>query len=257
MKKTIGQIKTLAWFTFRESIKNRVVWIAFAFALISIGLASFLSEVAITEAEQIQVSFLAASYRLCGVFVIVIFVVSTIVREFNDKCLELYLSLPIARLVYFLGKIAGFILCSTVVALLFSSVLLLYVDHQGIFYWSFSFLCELIIMTLVSVFCVFTFNQQIPTSVSVAIFFYMLCRSTDAIILISKSAVLHSSLANILFSSVIDVLFSVFPRFDRFTKTEWLVYGDIANVVDFLFPTLIFVTLLGAASMFDFMRKNI
>ena len=75
MKKTIGQIKTLAWFTFRESIKNRVVWIAFAFALIGIGLASFLSEVAITEAKQIQVSFLAASYRLCGVFVMVIFVV--------------------------------------------------------------------------------------------------------------------------------------------------------------------------------------
>ena len=84
---------------------NRLFYITIIFAAAGLGLASFLAEVAVTEYERVQVGLLASAYRFCAVFVLMIFVVSTVVREFNDKCMELYLSMPINRALYFIGKV--------------------------------------------------------------------------------------------------------------------------------------------------------
>ena len=92
------EIFVIMQYTLREVVQNRLLWIVLFFALIGIGGAAFVGDLAIIENRAVETSLLAAAYRFCAVFVMVIVVISTIVREFNDKCLVLYFILAhIAR----------------------------------------------------------------------------------------------------------------------------------------------------------------
>ena len=85
-------------------------------AVTGFGLAGFLSQLALTESSALQASVLGAFFRLSSVFLISAFVISSMVRESNDKGLELLLSLPISRTQYFLGKLSGFVVCGAAMA---------------------------------------------------------------------------------------------------------------------------------------------
>ena len=89
-------------------------------------LAGFLQAVAMTESNTIQSAVIAAVLRLAAVFIIVSFVVTSMVREANDKGLELILALPLPRASYFFGKLAGFFVVAIVLALLFGLPLALF-----------------------------------------------------------------------------------------------------------------------------------
>ena len=167
----LRRVAVVALYTLREGLKNRVLWIAFVFALVGVGFAGFIGDVAVVEHRRVETALLAAAFRFCAALVAMIFVISTVVREFNDKCLELYLSLPVSRVVYFCGKLAGFFAAGAVVAAVFSAVLLFYAPPAAVGWWFVSLSCELAVVSALALFCVLTFNQQIPASFAAAFFF--------------------------------------------------------------------------------------
>lgn len=253
-----GLLATFASYTVREMVNNRLIWLAFAFAIIGLALASFVAEVAITEHLEVQLVFIAAAYRFCAIFVMMVFVVSTIVREFNDKCLELYLSMPISRLIYFTGKCLGFAACGLVLSLIFSLTLLLYADAKEVLIWGISLTLELAIVSVFAFFATLTFNQQITSSVFITFFFYLLSRMTDTIILISQAQILPETLGNNIIEFMLKTLFTVLPHLASFTRTDWLLYGaDVGVLSSLLGQTAIYCALLGGMAMWDFSRKNI
>ena len=254
----LRRVAVVALYTLREGLKNRVLWIAFVFALVGVGFAGFIGDVAVVEHRRVETALLAAAFRFCAALVAMIFVISTVVREFNDKCLELYLSLPVSRVVYFCGKLAGFFAAGAVVAAVFSAVLLFYAPPAAVGWWFVSLSCELAVVSALALFCVLTFNQQIPASFAAAFFFYILCRASDAILLISKSNIIIPTRGNLFIGEFLDRLFLFLPSLGRFTRTEWLIYGDdpATAMPLILAQAAIFAGLLAAAGLFDFSRKN-
>lgn len=251
-------VRTFAIYTVREMINNRLLLLVLLFALLGLGIAGFVAEVAVTEHKEMQVSLIAFSYRFCAVFVMMVFVVSTIVREFNDKCLELYLSMPVSRTIFFIGKIIGFILCGSILALIFSLCLLIHSPPLQVLIWWFSLSLELAIVAVFSFFAVLTFNQQITASVFITFFFYILSRLTDAIELVSTSPILAETLGNNIIEFMLEGLSLVLPRLSLYTQTEWLVYGGGAEQLPGLVAaSVIYCFLIGAMAMWDFVRKNI
>ena len=253
-----AMILTFAAYTIREMVNNRLMLIAIFFAILGMGLASFVAEVAITEHREVQLSLIASSYRFCAVFVMMVFVVSTIVREFNDKCLELYLSMPVSRTIYFTGKVLGFIACGLVMSAIFTVVMLIYADPGPLVAWWLSLTFELAIVAVFAFFAALTFNQQITAAVFTTFFFYLLSRMTDTIELISTSPILAETLGNNILEFILGILDLVLPKLSHFTKTDWLVYGGgIDELPAILASTLIYCILLGALAMWDFVRKNL
>lgn len=252
-------IGVIAYYTLREALRNRILWIAAVFAVMGIGIAGFIGDVAVTESGTVEVILLAAAYRYCAVLALLVLVISTLVREFNDKCLELYLSLTISRLIYFIGKISGFFMVGVLLALIFGAVLALYAEPLAVLFWSLSLICELAIVAVVGVFCVISFNQQIPAAFAAGLVFYLMCRAADGIVLISKSGIiLHTTGAGVM-QFIIEKLVYVLPSLGRFTRTEWLAYGGdfVGALPPILLQTAVYVVLIGAATMIDFSRKNI
>src|SRR5262249_12522212 len=138
---------------------------------------------------EIQAALMAAALRGAAVFIIAAFVISSMVRESNDKVTELLLSLPAPRSAYFFGKLAGYALVAVIVALLCALPLALVAKPAGLALWTASLVCELLIVTAMSLFCVLTLTQVVPAFAAVA-GFYLLSRSVTAMQIIA-AAPLH------------------------------------------------------------------
>src|ERR1035437_4135754 len=101
-------IYSLARITLLEAVRNRLLWLAALIVGGGLGLAGFLSQVALIESVEIETTILAALLRTASVFVIATFVITSMVRESNDRVNELILSQAAPRAAYFLGRLSGF-----------------------------------------------------------------------------------------------------------------------------------------------------
>ncbi|CDG82735.1 ABC transporter permease [Janthinobacterium agaricidamnosum] len=254
----IHPIPTIARYTLLEALRNRLACLFLLVACIAVGLSGFLNELALTESRQMQAALLAALLRFAAVFLIATFVVTSMVREANDKGLELLLALPMPRSSYLLGKLCGFGLLALIPALLFGLLSLFFAPLFQSALWSMSLLCELWIVAAFALLCVLSLSQVMPALAACA-GFYLLARSISGLqLLVHAGSGAHSWQQQIL-SSGINSLAFLLPRLDGFTRTEWLLYhtGNSAALLDILSQTVIYVALMTSAALFDLYRKNI
>lgn len=253
------QIATLARFTLLEAARTRLMWLFVIALALVFAAAYFVHQLAITESARMQIAFSAAASRLAAVFVLGLYILTSLVREFNDKGLELTLSFDLRRADYILGRFLGFMLIALAMALLAGLPQMLLAPLPAALQWSCSLALELIVVAALSMFCILTFTQLMPAASFVA-GFYLLARAMTAIRLIGSASIVNDeTLSHRMIGWVIDALALVLPALDRFTQSAWLVDGapgwpaiGICAV-----QAAIYTALLVAAAMFDFYRKNL
>ena len=255
MKKSI---LTIARFTFHEAVKNRLFVLTLAGLLCVLGLTEFVGELAITEANSIRAILLGSGMRLFAVTTVALFVITSMVREFNDKGFELIASLPFPRSCYYFGKFLGFFLLSLVIAVATSLLLLIYSPASAVSLWLISLICELAIIISLSLLCLLTFSN-VTVAFMVVISFYVLARSIYAIQLISNSPILEFYTYSQQFMRMVtDAMAFLLPGLHDFTRSDWLVYGaDMNDIKIVIIQTFIYLSLLSAAGLFDLYRKNL
>jgi ABC-type transport system involved in multi-copper enzyme maturation permease subunit len=254
----LKQIRTIACYTLLEALRNRLTWLIVIVAFTAIGLSGFLNEIALTEKHEIQLAMLAAFLRVSAVFLLATFVVTSMVREINDKGLELVLGLPLQRSTYLFGKLVGFAALATMLAILFGGLTALQAAPQQSLIWTISLIAECWIIAAFSVLCVLTFNQVMP-ALSASIGFYFVARSIGALDLISNQPFNNTTQSQHVIHFMIECLSAVLPHLDTFTRTEWLVYdaGSWHALALLLGQTGIYLVLLAGAALIDLYRKNI
>jgi len=251
-------ILPIARYTLLEALRNRLFWLALILVAAGLGFAQFLQQVAITESNQIQATLLAALVRVGAVFMLASFVVTSMVREFNDKVMELILSRPIPRSSYFFGKLAGFSLVAFALALIFSLPLALFAPAPRVALWGASLACELLIVTAVSLFCVLSLTQ-VMSALAAVTGFYLLARAIGALQVIAANPLSDSMVLSQQFiNPVVDAIAFVLPGLDRMTQTAWLIYAapTSAEYLGVLAQTAVYLLLLCSAALFDLQRKN-
>lgn len=251
-------ILTIAYHTWLEALRNRLAWLALLALFGGLGIAALLQQAAVTETQQLQAAVLAALFRFGAVFVLVSFIITSMVRENNDKALELLLAMPLPRASYLLGKLAGFGACAAALALVASVPLHLFAPPLQVLAWALSLACELAIMAALSLFCVVTLTQILP-ALAAALAFYVLTRSITALQLIADGPLSDASLSQQVINHALAAIAFVLPRMDQFTRTEWLLYSTatVGEVLALAGQTAIYFCLLLAAALFDFYRRNL
>jgi ABC-type transport system involved in multi-copper enzyme maturation permease subunit len=240
-----------------EAVRNRLLWLAVVVVVIAFGLAQFLNQVAITESREIQTALLAAPLRVAAVFMVAVFAITSMVRESSDKGTELLLSLPAPRYAYLLGKFAGYALVAAILALISALPLLPFANFQGLTLWAVSLVCELLVVTAMSLFCVLSLTQVVPAFAAVAAF-YLLSRSMAAMQIIAGAPLQDPTLADRAVSAIVGLIALLLPGFDGMTQTTWLLgpapgWGALASLVG---QTALYLVLIGSAALFDLYRKN-
>ena len=169
----------IAKLTMLEAMRNRLLWLCLAGVLVIAGLAQFLGTVALTESTDIKRAVVGSILRLSAVVVLSLFVVNSMLREMHDKGLELLLSLPLGRWQFLSGKLMGYAVVALALAAMCTVAALLHADWVAALAWGATLAGELLIVTCLSVLCLFTFSQ--PTAAMAAILaFYVLSRAIAA-----------------------------------------------------------------------------
>lgn len=251
-------VLTIAKYTCIEAARNRI------FALLLVGiigifaLGEFIGELAIAETSSTQAAILAFILRITAVIITALYVVSSVLREFNDKTINLFIALPVPRHTYYFGKLAGFCLLSVIITLVASLPIWIYAEPSQVVLWQVGLLFELLIVVAVCLFFIFTL-ENMPVAVTSVIAFYLLSRTISTMILIGQSPILESTdLSQKFINFFLHLIAFALPALDRFTRTDWLVYGN-GSVSDLAFmavQSVIYLFLLGAAALFDLYRKN-
>ena len=253
-----SKILTISKFTIIESLRNRFLLLSFLVIAISFSLVEFIEDLAITEHRVTQVAILAAFLRMSAVVIITLFVVSSTVRELNDKTLEMILAMPIRRGNYYIGKLIGYLYIAAIVAVIFAALLLLYADAEQVAIWTISLFFELILIVALSLVMLFTFNQ-VPSALTGVFLIYGASRIVTSIFLMSKFPIIaHTSSAQKFMDGIIEVMTWLLPDLHRFTQTEWLAYNtaDWNTLLPLLGQTIIYLVFLSFIALFDFYRKN-
>ena len=251
-------IAPIAWATLLEATRSRMPWLVAVLLALSLGIAGFLGQVAIIEAAEIQVAIIAALLRGAGIFLTAAFVVMSMVREANDKVLELMLAQPWPRAAYLLGKFVGFSTAAVLLAIVLTVPVAWLAPAPGAPAWGLSLACELVIVTAMSLFCVITLTHVVPALAAV-LGFYVLARSIAALQVIAMAAEASVAWTDRAATWILQAIALVLPRLDEMTQAGWLVAapptaGAIANV---LLQTAVYTVLLVAAAQFDLHRQNL
>jgi len=252
-------ILTVAGTTVLEALRNRLAWLAAAVVGASLALAQFLNQVAIAESLQIQLALLAALLRVAAVFIVATFVITSMVREANDKVTELLLSQPVPRSTYFVAKLAGYSLVAAALAVGFSLPLALFAPVSGVLVWAASLMCELMIVASVSLFCVVSLTQVLSAFAATA-GFYLLSRSMTAMQVIASASVTNEhTIADSVITAVVNAIALILPGIDRMTRTEWLLGASpgTGEALGLLGQGALYVVLISSATLFDLHRKNL
>jgi ABC-type transport system involved in multi-copper enzyme maturation permease subunit len=246
----------IARYTLVEAMRNRLMWLLLAGLAAAVVAAGFLQQVAITEAARVQASVIAAAMRLFAVFLIAAFVVTAVVREMNDKVLEVLLAKPMPRASWLLGKGIGFTAVAAVIAVIVALPLWFFGTPSGVAAWTLSLFLELTIVAAAALFCVLTLNQVV-TALAAVFGFYLLARTVAAAQIIAGAAP-ATTWSDRLTGGFVDGIAALLPAIDRMTQTVWVLDGPsgAAFLTSVVVPALVYVALLGAAAAFDLYRQN-
>lgn len=248
---------TIARYTVIESLRNGLPWLAFAFMLAILGLAGFLSRVAIADSDALQLSVTGALLRAGAVFLIAVHVVASVTREANDKGLELALALPVSRSSYFIGRLSGFGCAGAVLAIFYCLPLLIWAKPVNLAAWWLSLVLETGLVAAAALFFASAMAQAVSALAATA-GLYLLGRSMSAIQAIASAPQAEDYFGASATRWIFDALALLLPRLDAATRSDWLLYGvPGAEFIAALVGLGLYILLLVAAGLFDFSRRNL
>lgn len=106
----MSSVLAIALNTFREAVRNRVLYIILFFSLLMIGVSGAISQLFISDYERIIKNLGFASINLFGVAIAVFVGVSLVYNELEKRTIYTIVSKPIARWQFLLGKYFGLLL---------------------------------------------------------------------------------------------------------------------------------------------------
>ena len=114
----MSKIWAIALNTFKEAVRNRILYILFIFALLILAGSGVISDLTIAEKERIIRDLGLASISFFGLLIAVFVGIGLIYNEMDKKTIYTIISKPIHRYQFILGKFVGLLLTIYIIVLL-------------------------------------------------------------------------------------------------------------------------------------------
>jgi len=126
-----GRVRAIVLNTFRESVRDRVLYNLILFVLILVGASVFISELSIDQESNFIANLGLSSMLVFGAVIAVFIGVGLVYKEIDKRTIYNLLSKPVHRHEFILGKYAGLcltLLVNSAVMLIGLELALLYVN---------------------------------------------------------------------------------------------------------------------------------
>lgn len=141
----MSKIVAIAWNTFREAVRNRILYIILVFALLLLIFSGVLREFTIADDDRLIQNFGMAAINFFGLLIAIFIGITLIYNEMERKTIYTIVSKPIDRSHFLLGKYFGLLLTIYVNVLIMALFFLIALHWQhltetqvmqdAIYYW--------------------------------------------------------------------------------------------------------------------------
>ena len=277
MRRLPSRFSTLSAFaraTLLEAWRGKLLLVALVLVLGCWAAGRFAGGVAMGEASATQAVVMAALLRLGLVLLLAAFALASVVREEQDRVLDVWLALPSPRAIWLCGRMAGLVGVAASLALLAGLGVALLGgatggaagtagDWQSHAAWTGSLLLELTLVAALALCCAVAL-QRIDLGLLAVGAAYLLARTMTTIQLVATSAnavPAGSSRFTGWAQTAIDALAHLVPRLDSFAPSAWLAYGlpqgSAAVLGGQLLQTLVFGAVLLGIALVDLQRRSL
>ena len=129
----MNRVGVVAWNTFREAVRDRVLYNLVFFALLMMAAAILVGQISIDIEKNVMVSLGLSAVSVIGLLIAVFTGVGLVSKEIDKRTLYALLAKPVRRWEFLVGKFAGLVLTLTVNTAAMAAGLflaMLYVKHS-------------------------------------------------------------------------------------------------------------------------------
>ena len=256
---TLNTIFVIAKNTFREAIRDRVLYNLVVFVLIITASAIFLSELTAGQEVRTIVNLGLSAMLIFGAFIAIFVGVGLVSKEIEKRTLYAVFSKPIGRGTFILGKYFGLcltLLVNTIVMGIGVSLALLYVggsDLAATIWGAIALIyLELAILTAVAI----LFSTFSSPALSALLTFLVFIIGHSSSVLMESAGKTGSGLGQIFFQAI----YYMFPNLSLFSFITNAAHGDFpptAMLGGGIMYTICYVAVLMAISILIFSRRNL
>jgi len=254
----VSRVGYIALNTYRETVRDKVLYNLVLFALLMIASSYILGQISVYQEVKIIKDLGLAAISIFGMAIAIFVGIGLVSKEIDKRTLYSLLPKPITRVQFLLGKYCG--LCLTVLV----NVLVM---TAGLYFLLFLMSEPFEPALLKAIFLIYV---KLMVLVGVALLFSTFTSSTLAGVFAGFVYVVgyfSSDLKN--FDSVVEtgalpqitkVLYYLLPNFKNFDIKAPIVAGDIVPMTQIVWATaygLLYVSLLLVASAWVFQRRNL
>lgn len=251
------KIIAIAKNTFKEAMRNKVLYTIVAFAIIMIGSSFFLAELTVGANVKVMKDMGLAFISIFGIFISIFIGIGLVYREIDKRTIFTIISKPIARYEFIIGKYFGLLLTLAIqlfVMLIFFYCVELYVEKTIDIYIMlgiFTIFLELMIVTAFSIFFS-SFTTPFLSGLFTISLFVIGHLTEDLLALGEKSK-------KIFIVSISKVVYFIIPNLENFNIKNRLVhhlpisYSEIAYITTY---GLFWISFLLFFSILIFQRRD-
>lgn len=239
----MGAIWVIGKNTFREIIRDRILYGLLIFAVILILLSLAMGELSFDEKARITMDFGFAAMSLSSI-IIAIFIGSNLVsKEIEQRTVYTVLVRPLGRGQFLLGKVLGLALVNCVILLGLSIVLagiLFFIDKP----WDLD--CTLVVigmliesLVMIAITLLFGANSKPILTVAFSIGVFLVGRSLDSLEFLSQKS------ESAFFKGFNTVLQHTLPNLSKFSWTSYPLIEDSVPLQQFFNSTLYGLSWMG------------
>ena len=255
----LKQVVVIAHLSLLEARRTHLPGTVIGIVVASLLLAECAAGLAITDSHSYRLGIYAASSRLLMVVCTVLFVATSVVRELADRVIDLTLSRPLSRSTWLLGRLTGFGAVVCCLALAAAAPLAFTSSPLAALVWGLSLAAELVLVAAATLSCAVALTQVVTSVLAVAAF-YLLSRSIDAIVLMSRGPTVDAGAwSSIFIEHAVTGLAMLLPALSDYTQFAWLsdAATGLAALPALSVQTVIYCLLLAAVGLFDFIRREL
>jgi ABC-type transport system involved in multi-copper enzyme maturation permease subunit len=257
---TLGRISAIARNTFREAVRDRVLYNLVIFVLLLTGGAVFLGELSAAQESKIIVDMGLSAMLLFGVFIAIFVGVGLVYKEIERRTIYAIFSKPVGRGEFLLGKYAGLCLTLAVNVSVMGagvSLALLYVrggwDELALRIWPAVALVYVELMIVVALALLFSSFSSPALSALLTFFAFVIGHFSAELKSLASSV--GSGAARALFTA----LYYLLPNLSNYAYITDASHGRTPPASSFagaLLYGLVYIAVLLAASTLIFKRRN-
>jgi ABC-type transport system involved in multi-copper enzyme maturation permease subunit len=230
-------IWAVALITFKEGIKNRVIFGIFIFALLLFAATTVITTLFMRDVVKVAVDLSLSTVSFAGLLTILFVGVNLYSKDLDKRTIYMVITRPLSRQQYLIGKFFGILLMTlTVTAFLglFASIPVMiskgfYYYPEARFNWSvfaialvYIFLKFVIVASIITFFASFTSNSFITMVLSLVV--YIIGQSTEGVRGLLAAGI-EIDKVNPVLSALVNMAYYIFPNISAFDLKIQAAHG--------------------------------